>query len=371
MTHRTILVVLGTRPDAIKLAPLVLALRRRGGCDVRLLTTAQHREMAGEMLDAFGLVPDYDLDVMTHAQGPSDVAARVLKRLDPLLATLSPEWLVVLGDTTTALAAALAGFHRRVKVAHVEAGLRSGVLDNPFPEEMNRRAIGQMASMHFAPTPRNRDALLREGVSSDAIAVTGNTVIDAAEIILSSNPPLPETVHGVLERGNRLIVLTAHRRENHGEPLRAIYRAAVRIVGRFPDVEIVAPIHPNPAVIEAAREVLGEHSHIHTLDPLPYPSFLATLARATLVLTDSGGLQEELPALGVPVLVLRTTTERPELIECGGGVLVGVDEERIVEVASGLLDDRGQLSAMAQRRYPFGEGGAADRIAELLCREGH
>lgn len=367
VTQRSILVVLGTRPDAIKLAPVVLALRRHSDLRVRILTTAQHRDMVEPMLAAFGLAPDLDLDVMTHGQGPSTVAARVLERLDPILAAAPPSWLVVLGDTTTALAAALAAFHRRVPVAHVEAGLRSGVADNPFPEEMNRRAIAQIARLHFAPTERNRAHLLREGIEPEQIEVTGNTVIDAVEIIVGAAPPLPPVVAGVLARGSRLLVLTAHRRENHGAPLRSIYRAARRIVERYGDVEVVAPIHPNPNVVETAAEVLGDHPRLHRVEPLFYPPFLASLASATLVLTDSGGLQEELPALGVPVLVLRTTTERPELIESGGGILVGVDEEKIVAETCGLLENADRLGAMAQRRYPFGEGGAAQRIAEHLA----
>jgi UDP-N-acetylglucosamine 2-epimerase (non-hydrolysing) len=366
---KKILVVLGTRPDAIKLAPVVRALRDRPDAfEARVLFTSQHRELAASILDYFDLAPDFDLDVMTAGQSPSDVAAKVMMRIDPILAAESPDLVLVQGDTTTAMAAALGAFHRKIPVGHVEAGLRTHDRYNPFPEEMNRRLVTQLASIHFAATDANRRALLAENVPADTIHVTGNPVIDALETIMADTRAdlLPQVARDVAERGNRLLLLTTHRRENFGEPQREIFEAMAAIIAEHADVEIVFPVHPNPAVREAIERHLPPHPRVHLIDPLDYPSFIHLLSKAHLVLTDSGGLQEEAPALGVPVLVLRTTTEREEMIQAGAGLLVGVRRDDITGAARGLLTDADAYRAMAVRRFPFGEGGAAGRVVGIL-----
>ncbi len=363
-----ILIVLGTLPEAIKLAPVISLLKKDGSIDLRVIFTGQHRTLAASIFEFFDIDIDHDLEIMTHAQSSSQIAARVLLALDPIIDESKPDWILVQGDTTSAVAAALAGFYRRVRVAHVEAGLRSGVADDPFPEEMNRRIISRLASLHFVPTERNRVNLIAERVNEDCIRITGNTVIDAMEAILADDDPalLPDIAREIAGRNNRMVLLTTHRRENFGDGQRGIFEAIGDIVEEHRDIEIVYPMHPNPAVTEGADEYLPSHERIHRMPPVDYPRFLHLMSRAWLVMTDSGGLQEEAPALGLPTLVLRRTTERPELIECGSGELVGIDRTAIVEAVRRLSTNRDLYASMSERRYPFGEGGAAAEILRAL-----
>jgi UDP-N-acetylglucosamine 2-epimerase (non-hydrolysing) len=358
-----VLVVAGTRPEAIKLAPVVAALRSGGRLVPLLVATSQHREMLKQALAPFGLVPDVDLDVMTPSQTPSRVAAGVLLRLEPLLAERRPAWTIVQGDTTTALAAAWASFHAGVPVAHVEAGLRSGRMDSPFPEEFNRRALAVAASLHFAPTPRAAKNLLAEGIDPDAVLTVGNTVVDAVRAIRGAAPP----VH-LHRAGPPLVLLTLHRRESFGEPLRRLLAAVRTLAEERPGrLRVVYTVHPNPEVDGPAREILAGVAGVELVPPLDYPRFLDLFASARFVLTDSGGVQEEAPALGVPVLVLRDVTERPELLESGWGRLVGTDPERLLAESRRLLDDDEELGSMTSGPNPFGDGRAAERIASALA----
>ncbi|MEO5930224.1 MAG: UDP-N-acetylglucosamine 2-epimerase (non-hydrolyzing) [Candidatus Kapaibacterium sp.] len=365
-----ILVVMGTRPDVVKLAPVVHALRRADDrFDTRVLFTSQHRDLAASMIEYFDLRPDHDLDIMTAGQSPSGITARLLGLLDDLYEADRPDRVIVLGDTTSAMAAAMAAFHRKISVAHVEAGLRTGSRYNPFPEEMNRRLITQLADLHFAATEANRENLLRENVHPGSIHVTGNPVIDALGHILNDPAAIPpRQASEILARRNRIILLTTHRRENFGEAQQAIFAAIGGIVEEHDDVEVVFPVHPNPAVAEAIAEWLPPHPRIHCIEPLDYPAFIRLLSLAHLVLSDSGGLQEEAPALGRPLLVLRTTTERREAVDAGAAILAGVEEEAIMLHARHLLTDADAYAAMAVPRFPFGAGGAAERIVEWLGR---
>lgn len=365
--HRArVMVVFGTRPEAIKLAPVVHVLRARGRLDVQVVVTGQHREMLDQVLDVFDLHPDADLNLMTADQTLNGLAGRALERLDAVLADLAPDVVVVQGDTTTAMAAALAAFHRRIPAAHVEAGLRTDDRENPFPEEMNRRLVGRIAAWHFPPTAGARENLLREHIPADTVLVTGNTVIDALHMV--RRPDYRFTDPGLAPAAawpGRLIVLTTHRRENLGEPLRRVYGAVRRLLERFPDVAVVFPVHRNPHVRAAAQELEGAERAI-LMEPPHYLDFVHLLQRSHLVLTDSGGIQEEALALGKPVLVLRTTTERPEGVLAGGARLVGTDPDRIEQEAARLLTDDGAYHAMATAPNPYGDGRAAERIARAL-----
>lgn len=366
---KNVLVVLGTRPEAIKLAPVIAALRGRGPeVRVTVALTGQHRELVAPILEFFGIVPDFDLDIMQENQSPAQVVERTLARIDPLLAEKRFDRFVVQGDTSSAMGAALAGFYRGVPVAHVEAGLRTGRRDDPFPEEMNRRLIAQLASVHFAPTERNRLNLLAEGIASNAIHVTGNTVIDALHEILQRTDvsELPEEAKGFA--GKKVIVLTTHRRENFGEPQRTIFEAINLLLDRYPEIAVLFPVHPNPNVRAAVDACLRPHPRLRLLDPLDYITFVRLMKSAWLILTDSGGIQEEAPALGVPALVLRRTTEREEGLETRNTRLVGTGTESIIAEVASLLADEDRYRSMAQPAYPFGEGGASQRIAAVLCR---
>lgn len=361
-----VMVVFGTRPEAIKLAPVVHTLRGRGRLEVSVVVTAQHREMLDQVLDVFSLEPDADLNLMTPDQTLNGLAGRALERLDALLAQTAPDAVVVQGDTTTAMAAALAAFHRRIPAAHVEAGLRTADPLNPFPEEMNRRLVGRIAAWHFAPTAGARDNLLREHVAPEKVLVTGNTVIDA---LYMARRPDYKFSDPVLEQAaawpGRLVLLTTHRRENLGEPLRRIYGAVRRLLERFADVAVVFPVHRNPHVRAAAQELAG-HERVYLMEPPHYLDFVHLLERSYLVLTDSGGIQEEALALDKPVLVLRTTTERPEGIAAGGARLAGTDPEQIEREAARLLMDPDAYRAMATAPNPYGDGRASERIAHAL-----
>lgn len=361
---RTFLCVVGTRPEAIKMAPVILELRRRAWARVRVVATAQHREMLDQVLGLFGIAPDVDLDLMRPSQELPDLTARLITALDRTLEQERPRAVLAQGDTTTVLTTALASFYRRIPFGHVEAGLRTGNLDYPFPEEMNRTVASRLARFHFAPTESARANLLREGIAEEAIHVTGNTVIDALLQIAAREAPLPDG----MPAGRRLLLVTAHRRENFGEPLRQICAALLRLVDDNPDVHVLYPVHLNPNVSGVVRPALGGHPRITLCEPLDYLPFVAAMKRCHLILSDSGGVQEEAPALGKPVLVLRAETERPEAVAEGVVKLVGTDTGAIVEEAQRLLDDEAAYRAMARGVSPYGDGHAAERIAAVLER---
>ncbi|MGD9765077.1 MAG: non-hydrolyzing UDP-N-acetylglucosamine 2-epimerase [Candidatus Binatia bacterium] len=361
-----VLVVFGTRPEAIKLAPVIAALRASTRLAARLCATAQHRELLDRMLAVFGIRPDCDLDVMTRGQSLADVAARVLSGLRPVLEAERPAAVLVQGDTTTAMAGALAAFYAGVRVGHVEAGLRTGRLDQPFPEEMNRRLVTQLATWHYAPTSRAADQLRREGIDEARILVTGNTVVDALTAAAARALPLPAAVGGAALTGRRLLVVTGHRRESFGAGLAALCEALCALARRFDDVLIVYAVHANPAVEGPVRERLGGQPRILLTPPLDYLDFVALMRRAHLIITDSGGVQEEAPTFGVPVLVTRATTERSEALEAGVARLVGSDRDAITAAATALLTDAAAHAAMRATVNPFGDGHAAERIAAHL-----
>jgi UDP-N-acetylglucosamine 2-epimerase (non-hydrolysing) len=365
-----VLVVFGTRPEAIKLAPVVRELQQHAEqVRVRTCATAQHREMLDQVTRLFGIVPDIDLDLMRPEQRLSELGARVLMGLDPVLAAERPDWVLVQGDTTTVMMAALAAQHRQVRVGHVEAGLRTGDRLNPFPEEMNRVVADHISDLCFAPTATARRNLLQEGIPNAKIRVTGNTVIDALLDVAARDwspcPPSPLQTIAKRPSSKRMILVTAHRRENFGQPLRAICQALKQIARRG-DVHIVYPVHPNPNVQRTVHRLLGRRANITLLPPVDYQELIYLMKRCVLVLTDSGGLQEEAPSLGKPVLVLRAVTERPEAVEAGVARVVGMDAERIVSNVSELLDDPQAYAAMARGINPYGDGHAAERIVRAL-----
>ncbi|AKU93102.1 non-hydrolyzing UDP-N-acetylglucosamine 2-epimerase [Vulgatibacter incomptus] len=367
---RKILVVMGTRPEAIKLAPVVRELRGQTDlCEVLVVSTGQHREMLAQVLAIFGLEPDVNLEVMTPGQDLFDITSRTLLGMRTVLQTYKPDCVIVQGDTTTALGAAMAAFFERIPVAHVEAGLRTGDRCLPFPEEMNRRLIDQIAEWMFTPTRRSRDALIAEGVEDSRVTVTGNTVIDAllatralAQARAVEIPGLPA---GCLD-GLRPILVTAHRRESFGRTIDGICRALVRVVDQNPDVAVVYPVHLNPNIDGPVRRILGGRDRIHLLPPLGYLEFVSLMDRSHLVLSDSGGLQEETPSLGKPILVLRDVTERPEGIEAGVAMLVGTNEDGIVNGVQAVLSDPALFEKMARGANPYGDGTASERIAKIL-----
>ncbi|MBO9541329.1 UDP-N-acetylglucosamine 2-epimerase (non-hydrolyzing) [bacterium] len=358
MNKPTVLCVFGTRPEAIKMAPVVLAIAKAHDLDLKVCVTAQHRQMLDQVLDLFGIVPDADLDLMQPGQTLPDLTGRVLTQLTPVLKELKPQLVLVHGDTSTTMASSLAAFYEQIPVGHVEAGLRTEDLYNPFPEEMNRRVASQLTRLHFAPTSKAVDNLRRDGISSEGIFLTGNTVIDAL-LETAGKIDAPAT-------GRRTILVTAHRRENWGEPLRDICWAVRDLVERNPDVDVVFPAHLNPIVQNTAREILGGLDRVAIIDPLDYAPFVKAMKEATLILTDSGGVQEEGPSLGKPVLVMRTTTERPEAVEAGTVRLVGVEREVIFNNAQELLDDPAAYARMANAVNPYGDGHAAARIVEAI-----
>lgn len=363
-----VLSIFGTRPEAIKMAPIIKELeRRRSEIVSRVCVTGQHRQMLDQVLKLFRVVPDYDLDVMSDNQTPTQVAAAVLTRLEPILQSERPDWALVQGDTTTVVAASLAAFYAGVKVGHVEAGLRSFDKYQPFPEEINRRMASVVADLHFAPTSRSRENLLREGVSAEAIHVTGNPVIDALHIVAVQ--PYDPSV-GQLRKvpwDKRIILVTAHRRENFGKPLEQICLALRDIVSAYKDdVWVVYPVHLNPNVQEPVRRLLGSEPRVILTDPLDYLPMTYLMKRCALVLTDSGGIQEEAPGLGKPVLVLREVTERPEGVEAGAVYLVGTRREQIVARVCQLLDDADLYRKMTCATNPYGDGQAAQRIVKAM-----
>lgn len=359
-----VMVVLGTRPEAVKMAPILRDLGGQADFAVTLVSTAQHRELVDEVLRLFDLHPDYDLDVMAARQSLEHVVVRVLTGMAGVLEEVRPDIMLVQGDTSTVFAASLAAFYHRVQVGHVEAGLRTEDKYNPFPEEMNRRLTGRLADLHFAPTAAARQNLAREGVPADAVFVTGNTVIDALQQAAAMNLPLPAGL--AVGEGQRLIVMTAHRRENWGEPLRQICLAARDVVEVHPDVHLVYAVHPNPVVRDTAHEVLAGAPRVTLLDFPSYGQFVSLMGRAYLIMTDSGGVQEEAPALGKPVLVLRTNTERPEGLAAGVAVLAGVERAGVRAQVERLLTDPAAYEQMARAANPYGDGRAAERIREAI-----
>lgn len=363
--RKRILAVVGTRPEAIKMAPVIRALQSAPWAEARVLATAQHRQMLDQVLEAFGIAPDIDLDIMTPGQSLPELTARLLSRLDEVFARERPDAILIQGDTTTVMTAALAAFYRRIPVGHVEAGLRTGDLQNPFPEEMNRIVAGRLSRWHFAPTAGSRDNLLREGFDPAAIHVTGNTVIDALLEVVRRDVPMAVEVPA----GRRMLLVTAHRRENFGAPFREVCEAVRELADRHQDLHVVYPVHPNPNVSGPAHEILSGHERISLCAPLDYLPFVAAMKRAHLILTDSGGVQEEAPALGKPVLVMRRETERPEAVEAGVVRLVGPVRANIVAEASRLLGDDRAYAAMAKGVSPYGDGRAAARIVDILRRD--
>ncbi len=363
MGIKRIAVVCGTRPEAIKLAPVILALRRQSDVECRVCITAQHRQMLDQVLRDFEIVPDADLNLMRPDQTLGGLTARALEALDRYLAADQPQLVLAQGDTTTTFCAALASFYHRIPVGHVEAGLRTGNLEAPWPEEANRVLTTRLATLHFPPTAGARDNLLREGVPAERVVVTGNTVIDALFLALSkvrTNPPALPNVPA----GARLVLITGHRRENFGPGFESICRAIAELGRLFPDVSFVYPVHLNPNVRAPAERVLGAAGAPNVLltEPLSYLPFVALMDRATLLLTDSGGIQEEAPSLGKPVLVMRDTTERPEAVAAGTARLIGTGFQTIVEETSRLLSDTTAYARMAQTHNPYGDGHAAERI---------
>jgi UDP-N-acetylglucosamine 2-epimerase (non-hydrolysing) len=367
-----VLIVFGTRPEAIKLAPVVTALHAHG-VPVKVCATAQHRQMLDQVIQLFNIVPDEDLNLMQPEQNLFDITSAALTALGRVLVVERPRLVIVQGDTTTTLAAALAAFYLHIPVAHVEAGLRTYDKTHPFPEEINRRLISSLADWHFAPTQWSRDNLLREGVPSAQIFVTGNTGIDALLTVMrridegSIKPALPTTVEAALEN-SRLILVTGHRRESFGAGFERICEALAKIVAEHPDVVIVYPVHLNPNVQEPVYRILGNQPRLILLPPLEYVPFVALMRRAELILTDSGGVQEEAPSLGKPVLVMREATERPEGIEAGVSRLVGTDVRRITDAVDVLLKDRNAHVAMTSAVNPYGDGRAAERVASLVAQ---
>jgi UDP-N-acetylglucosamine 2-epimerase (non-hydrolysing) len=369
-----ILVVFGTRPEAIKLFPVIHAFKQDPDFNVTVCVTAQHRQMLDQVLKIAEIEPDVDLDVMRPNQTLPQLTARILRGLDDVLADVNPDRVMVQGDTTTAMAAALSAYYRKIPIDHVEAGLRSGDIYSPWPEEANRKVVGAIASLHFAPTARAAEALIRENVPPNRIFVTGNPVIDAllqTKDRISESEELGQEIDDALpDRGEnrRIVLVTAHRRENFDGGMQRIGQALLMLAERE-DTFIVFPVHPNPNVIEPMRALLGHHPRIKLLAPLDYVPFVHLLSRAHHVLTDSGGVQEEAPALGKPVLVMRTTTERPEGIEAGTARLVGTDPGRIVSEAMRLLDDQQHYDRMSRAHNPFGDGEASRRIIDIVAYE--
>lgn len=360
--------IFGTRPEAIKMAPLVKALQADTRFANIVTVTGQHRDMLDQVLGGFDIKPDYDLNIMEHGQSLVDIAVRSLRGLDPILRSEHPDIVLVHGDTLTTFIGSLVAFFHQIPVGHVEAGLRTGNRYNPFPEEMNRKLTGAIAELHFAPTVRARDNLLRENIDPDRIFVVGNTVVDAllTQVSIYDEAEIPGLPNVDFDN-KRVVLVTTHRRENIGEPMKRIYYALRRILEIVPDVEVIFPIHKNPVVRQLANESLGNHERIHFIEPPEYAIFAQLMAKSYLIMTDSGGIQEEAPALGKPVLVLRDTTERPEGIAAGTCVKVGTSTDTIVDKALELLTDEAAYQRMAQAVNPYGDGKASQRILDAIA----
>lgn len=364
-----ILSVFGTRPEAIKMAPIVRLLSQTNHIESRVCVTAQHRQMLDQVLELFQIKPDYDLDLMREGQSLAQLTAGIFTNLDPVLEEFNPDWVLAVGDTTTVVTTCQLAFYRRIKFGHVEAGLRTHNKWHPFPEEINRRLATTMADMHFAPTSWSQGNLLREGVDEKTIVVTGNPVIDALDYV--ANRESPEEIQAILEKhkGKRIILVTAHRRENFGQPMEDICLALKELASRD-DLQIIYPVHLNPNVQEPVKRILSDVANITLLPPLDYLPLVHLMKHAKLILTDSGGIQEEAPAFGIPVLVLRETTERPEGVDAGALKLVGTETSHIVQEAKRLLDDESEYRKMSKASNPYGDGHAAQRIVDALLKTG-
>lgn len=368
MNRKKVIFIFGTRPEAIKLAPVINNFfKNPKRFKILVAVTAQHRQMLDQVLELFAITPDYDLDIMVPDQTLAQVTAMALTGLDELLAKEQPDFVFVQGDTTTTFTGALAAFYHRIPVGHVEAGLRTYNRYHPYPEEINRVMTSSLADLHFTPTKRSKENLLRENVSPSKVFVTGNTVIDALLIVAGRKYNFEGKLAEIFGRNKtRKILLTAHRRENHGLPMENICRAVLELLSRFPDVEVVFPVHMSPRVRNTVFPLLEPHPRAHLIPPLEYQAFVNAMKNAYLILTDSGGVQEEAPSLGKPVLVLRETTERPEAVDAGTVKLVGTDSERIVAEAGSLLNDTGSYQAMARAVNPYGDGLASERVLNIV-----
>jgi len=372
---KKVAVVFGTRPEAIKLAPVILALRADKQFNCSVCVTAQHRELLDQVLGVFNFIPDVDLNLMRHNQTLSDLTARAIQALDAYLKSELPDLVLVQGDTTTVLCATLAAFYNKIPVGHIEAGLRTGNLFSPWPEEANRVLTSHLATIHFAPTETNRFNLIKEGISEDRVFVTGNTIIDALFYVLAQVRSQPPDIPGLspfdLKRweGRPLVLITGHRRENFGPGFESICKAIAELARLYPEVQFVYPVHLNPNVrIPVERILKSLHENVHLIEPIPYKAFIALMDRATFILSDSGGIQEEAPSLGKPVLVMRETTERPEAVSAGCARLVGTEYDNIVREASTLIKDESARIAIASVINPFGDGRATERILRV-CRK--
>ena len=370
MQKLRVMAVFGTRPEAIKMAPVVLELKKHTDfIEPIVAVTAQHREMLDQVLALFALKPDYDLDIMAAGQTLYDITGRSLTGLKTVLEEAKPDIVLVHGDTTTTFVGALASFYSQIPVGHVEAGLRTGRKDSPFPEEMNRRLTGAIADWHFAPTTTAEANLLAENVKPETIFVTGNTVIDALKATVKTDYQFTDPVlAAAIDRGRRLVLVTTHRRENLGEPMRHVYQALRQLLEAHDDIEIIFPVHRNPKVREVVEAELGGLDRVNLIEPLDYEPFANLMARASRVMTDSGGIQEEAPALGKPVLVLRDTTERPEAVDAGTVALVGTGREAVFDTAHKLLSDKAAYAAMSEACNPYGDGLASERIVAFLLQ---
>jgi len=364
------LIIFGTRPEAIKMAPLVNAFKKNNQFETKVCVTAQHREMLDQVLDFFKIKPDYDLDLMQPGQNLYNLTARIITSLKEVLEDFKPDFIYVHGDTTTTMAASIAGFYSGAKVCHVEAGLRTFNKLSPFPEEMNRTVTGRIADYHFAPTVTSSDNLLNENISKENIAITGNTVIDALlesiSIVKESESPELKALKTELEDEKKIVLVTGHRRENHGQGFINICKALKHIAETFEDIQIIYPVHLNPKVQKPVYELLGDLSNVKLIAPLAYPEFVWLMNASYLVITDSGGVQEEAPSLGKPVLVMRNTTERPEAVDAGTVILVGTEEDKIIKEASNLLKDENLYKKMSMLHNPYGDGNACERIVEFM-----
>lgn len=370
-----ILTVFGTRPEAIKMAPLVKLLAQQPDFDARVCVTAQHRQMLDQVLDLFEIAPDYDLDIMKPGQTLSDVTTAILTRIEPVLKEFKPDLVLVHGDTSTTFCTTLAAFYQRVAIGHVEAGLRTGDLQSPWPEEANRKLTGALAHLHFAPTAQSQENLLNEGTQTERVHVTGNTVIDALLWVQEKLKRDEQLKRSMAERfsclrdGARMVLITGHRRENFGDGFERICAAIRSLAGQYPDTDFLYPVHLNPNVAEPVNRILSGVNNVHLIAPQDYLPFVYLMTRAHIILTDSGGIQEEAPSLGKPVLVMRDTTERPEAVSAGTVRLVGTDAERIVAAVSTLLDDQSEYDSMSFAHNPYGDGEACARIVNIIRTE--
>ena len=365
-----VMTVFGTRPEAIKMAPLVKTLEKREEIESLVCITAQHRQMLDQVMEIFEISADYDLDIMQSGQTLSDITMRAMKGIEEVIKKEKPDIVLVHGDTTTTFAGALAAFYCQTKVGHVEAGLRTYDRYSPFPEEMNRCLTTQLSDLYFAPTKNNVENLLKENIDAEKIYITGNTVIDAIKTTVKKDYEFShESLKSLDFKNNRVILMTAHRRENLGEPLRNICNAVLQTVKDYPDVHVVYPVHLNPAVKNVAYEILGNHERIHLIEPLDVTELHNLMSRAYMVMTDSGGLQEEAPSLGKPVLVLRNETERPEAVLAGTVKIAGVEKETIKNLAKELLSDKDEYNKMSHAVNPYGDGFASERIVDAILYE--